>query len=262
MILKSLLLCCIGYVFQVCKTGNFSTVKYFGDESSWPFRQKNVTFVTSFRQFVLTKHTSRTSDDMTFDITLTGHEKWFDITSSGQEKWIVTLSNLRHSQQPSPHWVCYLFASPLLPKSLDSRWTTSPFFFDMLSCVPTSIKAWLILTSWMLSAYFNQSSNSWILPAVTSSSTIKHVYLAKSEFRQDIHLIVDKLKCAFQIPGWSAMVVLPFYFASDHSSVSSLIDQYGDSVILRGGEKLLRQQELRLSESLYSEKRILRQVPA
>ena len=58
------------------------------------------------------------------------------------------------------------------------------------------------------------------------------------------------------------MVVLPFYFASDHSSVSSLIDQYGDSVILRGGEKLLRQQELRLSESLYSENRILRQVPA
>ncbi len=72
----------------------------------------------------------------------------------------------------------------------------------------------------MLSAYFNQSSNSWILPAVTSleqtSSTIKHVYIAKSEFRQD--LIVDKLKHAF------------FKYL------------------------------LRLSESLYSEIRILRQT--
>jgi hypothetical protein len=93
MILKSLLLCCIGYVFQVCKTGNFSTVKYFGDESSWPFRQKNVTFVTSFRQFVLTKHTSRTSDDMRFVSTSSGHKKWFVSTSSGHKKWFVSTSS-------------------------------------------------------------------------------------------------------------------------------------------------------------------------
>ncbi len=78
---------------EPCKTGNFSTVKYFGDESSWPFRQKNVTFVTSFRQFVLTKHTSWTSDDMRFVSTSSGHKKWFVSTSSGHEKWFVSTSS-------------------------------------------------------------------------------------------------------------------------------------------------------------------------
>jgi hypothetical protein len=170
----------------------------------------------------------------------------------------------------------YLFAS----SHSTQDWPLLLWKTGVLSCAPT------LITSFALCYRLTDSDISDVISLLQSSlqfldrigcqspdgdcltsleqtnSTIKHVYLAKSEFRQDIHLIVDKLKCAFQIPGWSAMVVLPFYFASDHSSVSSLIDQYGDSVILRGGEKLLRQQELRLSESLYSENRILRQVPA
>ena len=92
-----------------------------------------------------------------------------------------------------------------------------------------------------------------------TSSTIKHVYLAKTKFRQSVDQIADKLKSAFEMPDWSAMVVLPFYFDSDchRWSVGKLIEQYGDFVILRAGGKLLYLREV--SEMLCSQNRILRQ---
>ena len=70
----------------ISKTGNFSMLKYSGDESSWPFHQKM-------------SHSSHPNIILSWQNTHIGlmtewDEMWFVITSSGHEMWFVILSNI------------------------------------------------------------------------------------------------------------------------------------------------------------------------